>query len=154
MILVGVDPGGSGGIAVLEEGERARAMGFPDSERDVWELVASIAGDHTKEMRAVIEKVGSRPGQGVKSMFTFGKNTGFIRACLVAAEIPFEEVASQKWQKDVGCPRNTKVDYAQHKRNLAEHAKRLYPGVEVRKETADALLLAEWLRRRENGGKE
>lgn len=152
MIYLGLDPGASGGIAAIDGYEHTvHAWCMPDSERGVWELVSELARMQG-EKRAVIEKVASRPGQGVVSMFTFGKNVGFLRACLHAAAIPFEEVTPQTWQKALSCMNGTKAAKPQHKRALKAKAEQLFPSVDVTLKNCDALLLAEWLRRRENGG--
>jgi hypothetical protein len=75
---------------------------MPDTERGVWEWFRTLAG--LVQVYAVIEKVHSMPSQGVSSSFTFGKNYGFLRGCLTAAGIPFEEVTPQVWMKALGVP--------------------------------------------------
>jgi hypothetical protein len=50
--------------------------------------------------RVVIEFVHSMPGQGVKSMFTFGRATGAAMGAIMgfSPSLPFYEVSPQKWQ--------------------------------------------------------
>ncbi len=149
MIVVAVDPGLSGAIAVLDGYEgTVRAYAMPETESDTWELVADIARTQG-EKRGVVERVGAFPGQGVTSCFTFGRAYGFVRACLIAAQIPFEDVSPRQWQTELGCGNLDKLAKPAHKRKLRGVAQRLFPGVDVTLKTADALLLGEWLRRRE-----
>ena len=37
---------------------------------------------------AIIEKVGAMPGQGVSSMFQFGRSVGMVEGVLAALQIP------------------------------------------------------------------
>ncbi len=114
---------------------------------------------------AVIEKVGGfigDSGEGEESkkrnraaahtMFTFGASFGGLRMCLVAAEIPFEEVLPRVWQRGLGIPARTKgesvVDY---KRRLKEVAQRLFPRQSITLATSDAILMAEFNRRKREG---
>ena len=92
MIVIGIDPGKSGGIAWLRDGV-AKAEKMPATERDIWDLIHwiycdSVGTEWGPGVRAYIERVHSMPKQGVKSSFTFGQNYGFLRACLIAANIP------------------------------------------------------------------
>jgi hypothetical protein len=101
---------------------------------------------------AVIEKVGAMPGNGVSSMFKFGRGTGVLIGCLIAAGIPFAEVTPQVWQKGFGIPTRrkkgrgaeSKTDFKNRLRSVAQ---KLFPRVDVTSETADALLLALYCQR-------
>lgn len=133
---IGIDPGASGGIAVIENNS-AVAYKMPDTEADIWELFASLRQMECS-IFAVIELVHSMPAQGVKSVFTFGKSYGGLRMALIAAAIPFTEVTPQRWQKDMGCL--TKGD-----KNVSKaKAQQLYPSLKVTHATADSLLIATW----------
>jgi|SRR5688572_5597639 len=151
MIAIGIDPGASGGIAVIDGYEHVtRVYAMPQTESDTWGLVSELAR-WPGELRAVIERVHAFPGQGVSSSFTFGRNYGFLRACLIAAQVPFEEVFPRTWQTALGCMNSKKLAKPAHKRKLRGVAQQLFPAVDVTLKTCDALLLAEFLRRRENG---
>jgi len=149
-ILIGVDPGKTGGVAMLDGYEGVtRVYAMPDSDWETWELFSELARTQG-EKRAVLEKVNSF-AQGRTSAFTFGRQFGFVQACLIACRIPFEEVTPQKWQKALGCASTKDLTYAQRKKQLQDMARKLYPHVDVSLSTADALLLAHYLRRLENG---
>lgn len=49
----------------------------------------------------ILEKVGSRPKQGVRSMFTFGMGYGVVKGVLEAMSIPYRMVTPQAWKRSV-----------------------------------------------------
>jgi len=145
---IGVDPGGSGAIAAIDEDGLIFAVHKNDAtERDVWEFVKDVKAQTKGECFAVIERVGAMPGQGVHSMFVFGQSYGFLRGLLIAAEIPFVEVSPAKWQQALGCPTRGKLSKTQHKNRLKAKAQQRWPHVKMTLAIADALLLAEYARR-------
>lgn len=52
--------------------------------------------------RAVIEKVGSRPQQGVATTFTFGEAYGTACGAITAMGVPLERVRPQDWKRALG----------------------------------------------------
>lgn len=149
MIIIGIDPGASGGIASLQPDQpvggapEIETLKLTATERDVSDFLGVRAYAHA---HAYIERVHSMPKQGVSSSFKFGQNYGFLRGLLIALEIPFEEVTPQRWQKFMGCL--TKGD-----KNVSKaKAQQLFPKLKVTHAIADALLIAEYGRRiRANG---
>lgn len=101
-IYLGIDPGASGGLAVLAT-DTQEAVPMPETEKEVWEWFRWYVPG--MKPFAVIEKVGgfiqgnAAPGS---AMFNFGWGYGGLRMALVAAGIPFEEVTPQRWQKALG----------------------------------------------------
>ena len=149
MNFLGIDPGKSGGIAVI--GHDGAVIDYclkNKTERDIFGFMATIRwnscfqGDaDSRQFFAVVERVSSSPQMGVKSAFTFGQGYGYLRGVLVAAHVPFDEVTPQKWQKFMGCL--TKGD-----KNVSKaKAQQLFPNIKVTHGNADALLLAEYARR-------
>lgn len=143
-LFAGLDPGqSSGGIAFVGDGF-AEGYPMPDTEKDVAELLEQYARFIVK---AYIEAVHSFPGQGVHSMFVFGRSYGFLRGLLIGLKIPFEEVSPQRWTKDmrlVGGKKGTE------KKNLHKsRCQELFPHLKITHAIADALLLAEFGRRRQ-----
>lgn len=138
---VGIDPGATGGIAILYEVGGIVAYKMPDTEHDLWELFQVIAA--SEDRFAYIERVAARPGQGVSSTFKFGQNYGMLRAMLCASKTPFEAVTPGKWQRTLGCL--SKGDKNVTKRKAQE----LFPHANTRitHATADAILIAEYGRR-------
>lgn len=144
MKIIGIDPGASGGIALLDD-EGAHAWKMPDTERDTQELFEQLAGPFGLAF-AGIEKVHAMPGQGVTSMFNFGRNYGMLRGMLIANCIPFETVTPQKWQKEFSL-RNSKWAKTKKKNKHKARAQELFPHIRVTHALADALLIAEFMRR-------
>lgn len=148
LLICGIDPGASGGIALLAQlgGLSCAPMAYPipDTEKDTAELLCEFA-PHIR--MAYIEAVHSMPKQGVASSFKFGRSYGFLRGLLIGLKIPFEEVSPQRWTKDmrlVGGKKGTE------KKNLHRaRCQELFPHIKITHAIADALLLAEFGCRRQ-----
>lgn len=145
MIIIGIDPGKSGGIAWCNDG-KFTVEKMPETALDLWELICNIADRVASSTRhldcvAYLEQVHSSPQMGVTSAFTFGHGFGQIEMALTAAGIPFERLRPQAWQKAMGCM--TKGDKNVSKRRAQE----LFPQIKVTHANADALLICEYGRR-------
>ena len=151
MILYGVDPGASGGIAWQIGTREPRAIAMPATEVDTFlafEQPDSSERPGGHHMIAVIEKVHSRPGEGVSSAFKFGWNYGGLRMAILAAGIRLEEVTPYTWQKALGIPkRKPNESKTQFKNRLKARAQELYPGMKVTLKTCDALLILEYAKK-------
>lgn len=145
MIYIGCDPGKDGAMAVIT----------PDTEtvfpfdRDGYRNVLEGLRGFSDNCRCCLERVGAMPKQGVNSMFHFGENFGFIQGLLTAYSIPYELVTPQKWKKE--------FQITGDKNSSIAVCKRLFPGVDLRRTDrckkdhdgmAEALLMAEWARRK------
>lgn len=151
-IYVGIDPGMSGGLALIADyGLRAEKMRA--TERDLWQWVRLCnAGDG--RVFAVIERVTGYVGDGGNtgsSQFKFGTNYGLCRMALVAAGIPFEEVGAAQWQRALGIPTKAGKTRTEHKNILKQRAQQLFPSAGITLATADAVLIAEYCRRKRTG---
>lgn len=112
MIVVGIDPGISGALAWYDtNGERL--LGVADmpvlelkvgksTKREVSaQMLVEILGRLPVDL-AIIEKVGAMPGQGVTSMFSFGKSAGIVEGAVAGLQYPLRLVTPQRWQKAAG----------------------------------------------------
>ena len=91
------------------------------------------------------------PGQGVSSMFKFGKNYGLIRGLLIANMIPFLDVPPRTWQKGLGIQPRGKEESKTHFKNRQKGlAQQMHPHLKVTLATADAILIAEYLKKYDN----
>ena len=142
MFYMGIDPGKDGAMAWISRDGEVEILPFSESG------YASILCQMRGKAVVALEKVGARPGQGTKSMFTFGENYGFIRGILEAFSIPYQEITPQKWKKEFSVTSDKKTSI-----NAAKH---LFPYADLRKTErstkdhdgmAEALLLAEYCRR-------
>ena len=110
-MILGIDPGLHGALAffdyeagtlvvhdmptvTVERGGKAKGEVSP-------QLVAMIMRQHDVR-RAVVERVGAMPGQGVTSVFSFGRSLGVIEGVLGGLNIPMSYVTPQAWRKAVG----------------------------------------------------
>jgi len=151
MLYIGIDPGASGGIAVISETGFAQTFKMPETEADVLALLRSYAiGDEV--IRATIERVHTAPQMGVVSAFKFGRGVGVLHMALIAAGIPFDEVTPQAWQKMMGCIAPKRVEFGQKDKNITKRrAQALFPNLTITHAVADALLIAEFNRRTSRG---
>ena len=139
---MGIDPGITGGIAAISDTGLHIAQGMPETASDI----ATCFEVYTEgDVTAYIERVSSSPQMGVKSAFTFGHIYGMLRMALVAYKIPYTEVAPGVWQRVMGC-------LSKGDKNVTKNrAQQLFPKLRITHKTADALLIAEFGRRKEVG---
>lgn len=145
MIYIGVDPGQKGGYAVIGD---QTALAYPwDDELFIVDMKAVL--HMNQPVVAAVEKVGARPGQGVTSMFNFGKSAGYIEGVLAALGISHQLVPPHQWKRDFGL-------IGQEKLASVMVCQRLFPAVDLRRTErcttysdgkAEALLIAEYARR-------
>ena len=152
---IGIDPGMSGGLAkIYPSGVSADSM--PKTEHDIWDWF-DIGGSKM----AIIEKVGGYVGGGEgdkgggrangSAMFKFGTSYGGLRMALIAAGIPFEEIAPQTWQKALKITKAKDEAKTQWKNRLKARAQQLFPQLTVTLATADAILIACYCQRKTEG---
>lgn len=159
MIYVGIDPGASGALAVIDyrpDGGgiiSAHAATMPldaDGGVDVKSLYAFLVELPTRDTVVVLEKAQAMPKNGSVSMFNYGKGVGRIEAFLRLGGWRFEEVRPTTWKKVV------LKDTAKDKAAAIDYVTRAFPGVSLlptprskkpHDGMADALCLAEYGRR-------
>jgi crossover junction endodeoxyribonuclease RuvC len=96
---MGIDPGKSGGIAILEGGAVMRLLPMPLAGRGVdFGVVAHVISAYRPDA-IVMEKVGAMPKQGVVSTFTFGVGYGGIQGVCAALGAPLHLVTPQAWKQ-------------------------------------------------------
>ena len=154
MIYIGVDPGKKGGYAVIEQGISGQQTVevYPWDDSEFVHKMRMLAEDddiRNAGIIAAVEKVGAMHGQGVTSMFSFGRSLGFIEGVLSGCWISYQLVPPNVWKKSFSL-------IGKDKQASIETCKRLFPGVGLlpsdrcRKDSdgeAESLLLAEWARR-------
>ena len=109
MIIIGIDPGVSGGISVLENKKVIDVFEMPtmiDGKKNKKQVngaqVSNIIKENIgkeKDIIVVVEHVNAMPGQGVTSMFNFGQSFGVIKGICSALSIPIYFVRPAKWKK-------------------------------------------------------
>jgi crossover junction endodeoxyribonuclease RuvC len=164
MIYIGIDPGLSGAVAVIDEGVINTMDPVTVSVFDT--PTAVVEGEKTKreylatamalllksyagrtDVLAVLEHVHSMPKQGVSSSFCFGRGKGMWEGILAAYNIPTELVSPQRWKKEI------MADQGKDKSAARFKAMALFPSLADQLKLvkhdgrAEALLMAEYARR-------
>ena len=141
---IGIDPGKSGGIMVIDELGEATAYKCPEKVLDMSVLFKLIIGDTAPDdVELLMERVWARPGNAVRAAFTYGVNYGQWLGIAASHEIKMYTVLPNNWIKWVGCPKALPV--ADRKRWLKAKAKKLYPELNrVTLATADAILITHY----------
>jgi crossover junction endodeoxyribonuclease RuvC len=151
---IGIDPGLSGAIAVITDdslqihdmpvmtvdrnGKAKRQV----SANELAELLNLYA---SKDCHVYVERVGAVSGQGVTSVFSFGRSFGMIEGILAALKMPVTFVAPATWTRAIG--RSPGKDASRAR------AMELFPNYEyffkrVKDDgRADAALIAHWGRK-------
>ena len=109
MIIIGIDPGLSGAIAILENNEVKKILEIPvmsEGKKNKRQLnnaqLVNLLKDNIKDFNdasVVVEQVNAMPGQGVTSMFNFGQTFGAIKGICAALGLPIYFVRPAKWKK-------------------------------------------------------
>lgn len=153
-VVLGIDPGQSGAIAVVADGRFDRFIDMPTLPRaagglhiDDAQLAAVLRGVlHLHQgayVFAVLEEVSAMPKQGITSTFRFGESFGVVRGTLGALGIPRIQVRPERWKRHLQL-------LGKEKDQSRTVAVQLYPeaaGQLLRKKDcgrADALLIASW----------
>lgn len=146
--FLGIDPGVSGGLALIEDRELVMADKMPTSEVELCKWMETVQICYKPQ--AVIEVVHAMPRQGVKSMFTFGRAYGAVRLATLCKGIPLDECRPREWQKALGIsPKKPNETKTQWKKRLQAKAHQLFPRAaeKITLQIADAVLIADFLRR-------
>ena len=109
MRIIGIDPGLSGGIAILDDKKVIELFDMPvmpDGKKNKRQLnsalLVKLIKDNIKNLEdtvMVVEQVNAMPGQGVTSMFNFGQTFGAIKGICAALGLPIFLVRPAKWKK-------------------------------------------------------
>ena len=143
-LIIGIDPGLNGGIAMFDDGEffampftTMSDVGFAlDSLRDKRKL---------SEIKAYIEEPPAYfpgAGGGLASQAKLHRNLGQYEGMLMGLGIAFETVRPQKWQ--TGLPGVAKLKGKDRKKALHNLAIQRYPQLKPTLKTCDAILIAEY----------
>ncbi len=148
--IIAIDPGKTGGIAFQHAGQPPCALPMPTREDEIVDLLHRLCADPGQTL-ALVELVGGyiagRPAPG-SAMFSFGNSYGFVKGLVMSLRVPLELVRPQRWQKTLALGNSrSHGSPAAWKKHLASVAGRLFPGIRVTRQIADALLILEFARR-------
>ena len=109
MRIIGIDPGLSGAIAILENNKVLSIFDMPvmsEGKKNKRQLNSALLVSllkeniaNNEEVAVVVEQVNAMPGQGVTSMFNFGQTFGAIKGVCAALDLPIFFVRPSKWKK-------------------------------------------------------
>lgn len=156
MFILGIDPGKTGALAILDMHtlDLADHMHMPtikvgSKDRVNGALIAAWLQDFDIS-HAFLEQVNAMPGNGGKgpkmgaaSAFSFGHSAGIVEGIIMGANLPLTLVTPQKWKKHAGLV-GTDKDVARSR------CVQLYPGVRdldlktKGQALADAILIARY----------
>lgn len=104
MLTIGIDPGGTGAIALLDEhGNLVSVRDMPYADSHVLApVLADLVLKGSGRRIAWVERAQSMPGQGAGAMFKYGTGYGVILGVLGALAIPFETVRPHTWKRAAG----------------------------------------------------
>ena len=148
-LYLGIDPGLTGAVAAVDAQGHVhlleelptilRGTGRVKRELDPAGLAHLLRPITDDIAVALVETVGSRPGQGVASVFSLGQSSGVIAGVLATLGIPVITTTPAKWKKQMGLIGTDK----EASRALAT---RLFPGIDLHRKRdhnlAESLLLA------------
>lgn len=103
MIIWGIDIGIHGALTMFDVSNGVLEIhDMPIVERNGKKLVSGHLVTNilrTHHGTVWIERVGARPGQGVSSMFSFGRSAGIVEGVAIALDMPINLVTPQAWQR-------------------------------------------------------
>lgn len=146
-MVLGIDPGVKGGLAVLNGAGRPLFI-HSLTDNTVKEAVAALkaAAAILRPFNACyLEKIGHQTGDGGQGSHTFGRVYGILYGAALALDLEVRDVYPMTWQSHLLC-------LTQGQKNVSKNrAKELWPDLKITHYIADALLIAEYGRRRELG---
>jgi len=109
-MILGIDPGASGALAFFDH--VAGTLDVIDMPTVQVKRGAKLKTEISPQMlaalirarnptSATLERVNAMRGQGVSSMYSFGRGVGQVEGVLAALQIPTSYVAPLAWQKAV-----------------------------------------------------
>ena len=141
MIIIGIDPGAKGGIAIYDEAEHEMILHkCPETPKEMAAII-NTAKVKDKNTFCVIEKVHAFPTDARSSAFKFGCNFGKWLGILGAYDIPTLEVTPQVWMRDFQPLPKIKKE---RKNELKQIAINLFPKNKITLSTSDAAVMVVW----------
>lgn len=150
MRAIGIDPGITGAIAVINESHvfvvdipvmaNGKGKSKVKNQANAAALTDYLEGFRYCGYAVYLERVSSMPGQGVASMFSMGDTFGCIRGVCSALDFPVHVITPQEWKKHYKLGRDKEIVRAK--------AIELYPDAPLSRKKdhnrAEALLIARY----------
>ena len=139
--FVGIDPGASGGIAMIHN-NKCIAWKYPKDNikelKQIFKIIKST--NRVNNIICYIENVHAFPTDARSRAFAFGRNFGIWLGMLTALSLLYNKVTPSTWQKHFGSFPKEKKD---RKNRIKEIAKQTFPDTnKITLATSDAILIA------------
>jgi len=155
MVLIAVDPGGSGGICWQINNHKVLAANMGSTPKDIYEQL-KLLSQADKNVKCYIERVGNYvAGNAGPGAVKFAKHCGHLEGFLIALEIPYYEILPATWQAFlIGKPNHPKIPKevqgkerkqilakrkTERKNKIKIRVQGLYPHLKITLATSDAL---------------
>lgn len=159
MRIIGIDPGKSGGVAVLDKEGKIILVDVLDDAAWFASFVREQRLAEDGELRIFLEKAQVFAKNGAVGMFNYGVGFGELLGVLATLAISHELVPPQTWTRAMHAGHLTSNVAKDRSRHVV---KRLFPAEDLRNPNApksikahdgiiDALLIAEYGRRKMRG---
>jgi len=111
MIVLGIDPGASGALAFFDPDSGlldiidtpvVEVMRGNKAKREISPPMLAALIKARMPDQVILERVGAMPGQGVSSMFQFGRGVGMVEGVIGCLALPITYVSPIVWQRAVG----------------------------------------------------
>lgn len=130
MFIIGIDPGFTGALAVIDAaaGTLVSVVDMPVYKNPKGRqelnhsLLFSLLDPGTEQVKAVLEQVAARPGQGAPATFRFGQGYGAIEMALAAHSIPVQYVTPAKWKQHFKLSKDKGVSRSLATQRFPSHA--------------------------------
>ena len=141
---IGIDPGKSGGLMVIDETGKVEAYKCPDKVFDMSVLFKiSIGNTAPDKVNLLMERVWARPSNATRAAFTYGVNYGQWLGIAASLEVKTYTELPLNWMKWFGCPKG--MISRDRKNWLKDKAKELYPNIKkITLATSDAILIGHY----------
>lgn len=157
-LIIGIDPGISGGLGVLDLSEPWRSVLMPTptmwvvrgakrrQEYNLLQMQLLLVALKGPGRFAVIERGGTRPGQHAMAVYNTGYGVGLWQGLLVGVGMPYQWVSPVVWKKHQGLLRCDKRASRLLVQQRWPSLGAVGPALEG---AAEGLLMADWLRSKE-----
>jgi len=147
MVVIGIDPGKSGGISAYDGENILFCKACPDTPRKMHLYIKDILKIcrknkiHKSKVYVYIENVHAFPTDTKSSSFKFGTNFGMWLGVIGANNLKLKRVQPRIWMKHYGELPKEKLE---RKRLLKEIAQGLFDNIKITLKTADAILITKY----------
>ena len=145
MNVVGIDPGLTGGIAVLSSsgawlhGRRMPVLQVKQRKLIDVKLVMDFIGDQVGQV--VVEAPNSMPRQGLQSTYNFGRHCGAVEAVALMTGAPVQLVTPSQWKGKLGVSSDKRASLDRARMEFGPHERWT---VLANEGCAEAALIALW----------